>query len=83
MLLEPGLEPFYRKKVGPWRFIVRTEKLNEARQKWSTYEHELYPVIQAMKKWEHYLIQREFVVYSDHQALKYFQAQRNLNKIHA
>ncbi|GKA65488.1 RNA-directed DNA polymerase [Tanacetum coccineum] len=38
---------------------------------------------QAMKKWEHYLIQREFVVYSDHQSLKYFQTQRHLNKIHA
>ncbi|GKA44155.1 RNA-directed DNA polymerase [Tanacetum coccineum] len=36
-----------------------------------------------MKKWKHYLIQREFVVYSDHQSLKYFQTQRHLNKIHA
>ncbi|GJR00530.1 RNA-directed DNA polymerase [Tanacetum coccineum] len=36
-----------------------------------------------MKKWEHYLIQREFMVYSDHQYLKYFQNQRHLNKIHA
>ncbi|GJV35962.1 reverse mRNAase [Tanacetum coccineum] len=60
-----------------------SEKLNEARQKWSTYEQELYVVVQAMKKWEHYLIQREFVVYLDHQSLKYFQTQRHLNKIHA
>ncbi|GKF73937.1 transposon ty3-I gag-pol polyprotein, partial [Tanacetum coccineum] len=34
-----------------------SEKLNDARQKWSTYEQELYVVVQAMKKWEHYLIQ--------------------------
>ncbi|GKA18995.1 transposon ty3-I gag-pol polyprotein [Tanacetum coccineum] len=60
-----------------------SEKLNEARQKWSTYEQELYAVVQAIKKWEHYLIQREFVVYSDHRSLKYFQTQRHLNKIHA
>ncbi|GKA50127.1 reverse mRNAase [Tanacetum coccineum] len=60
-----------------------SEKLNDARQKWSTYEQELYAVVQAMKKWEHYLIQREFVVYLDHQSLKYFQTQRHLNKIHA
>ncbi|GJT73641.1 transposon ty3-I gag-pol polyprotein [Tanacetum coccineum] len=53
------------------------------RRFWSTYEQELYVVVQAMKKWEHYLIQREFVVYSDHQYLKYFQTQRHLNKIHA
>ncbi|GJV18932.1 transposon ty3-I gag-pol polyprotein [Tanacetum coccineum] len=38
-----------------------SEKLNDARQKWSTYEQELYAVVQAIKKWEHYLIQREFV----------------------
>ncbi|GJT03776.1 RNA-directed DNA polymerase [Tanacetum coccineum] len=36
-----------------------SEKLNDARQKWSTYEQELYAVVQAMKKWEHYLIQRD------------------------
>lgn len=47
------------------------EKLNEA-QKWSTYEQELYAIVQAMKKWDQYLIQQEFVVYSDNQALKYF-----------
>ncbi|GJT07903.1 RNA-directed DNA polymerase [Tanacetum coccineum] len=66
---------------GPIAF--HSEKLNEARQKWSTYKQEFYAVVQAMKKWEHYLIQREFVVYSDHQSLKYFQTQRHLNKIHA
>ncbi|GJU82411.1 transposon ty3-I gag-pol polyprotein [Tanacetum coccineum] len=60
-----------------------SEKLNEARRKWSAYEQDLYAVVQAMKKWEHYLIQREFMVYSDHQSLKYFQTQRHLNKIHA
>ncbi|GKC09977.1 putative CCCH-type zinc finger family protein [Tanacetum coccineum] len=38
-----------------------SEKLNEARQKWSTYEQELYAVVQAIKKWEHYLIQQEFM----------------------
>ncbi|GJY82075.1 RNA-directed DNA polymerase, partial [Tanacetum coccineum] len=41
--------------------VFHSEKLNKARQKWSTYEQELYVVVQAMKKWEHYLIQREFV----------------------
>nr|GEW19930.1 hypothetical protein [Tanacetum cinerariifolium] len=59
------------------------EKLNEALQKWSTNEQELYAVVQAMKKWDHYLIQRQFVAYSDHQSLKYFQTQRHLHKIHA
>jgi hypothetical protein len=33
------------------------EKLGEARQKWSTYELELYAILSALKVWEHYLIQ--------------------------
>jgi hypothetical protein len=43
-----------------------SEKLRETRQKWSTYELELYAVLKALKTWEHYLIQREFVLYTDH-----------------
>jgi hypothetical protein len=33
-----------------------SEKLSEARQKWSTYELELYVVFHALKVWEHYLV---------------------------
>lgn len=43
-----------------------SEKLGEARQKWSTYELELHVVLKALKVWENYLIQREFVPYADH-----------------
>lgn len=39
-----------------------SEKLNEARKKWSTYEQELYAVFRALKTWESYLIPREFVI---------------------
>ena len=33
-----------------------SEKLSEARRKWSTYELELYAVFRALKVWEHYLV---------------------------
>lgn len=42
------------------------EKLSPRREKWSTYEHEFYAVIRALKHWEYYLLHQEFVLYSDH-----------------
>lgn len=47
-----------------------SEKLSEARQKWSTYDQEFYIVFRALRQWEHYLVQREFILFTDHQALR-------------
>jgi hypothetical protein len=38
-----------------------SEKLNEVKVKYSTYDKEFHAVIQALKKWRHYLIPKEFV----------------------
>jgi hypothetical protein len=48
-----------------------SEKLNEAKVKHSTYDKEFYAIIQALKKWRHYLILKEFVLYSDNHALQF------------
>jgi hypothetical protein len=46
-----------------------SEKLNEVKVKYSTYDKEFYDIIQALKKWRHYLIPKDFVLYSDNHAL--------------
>ena len=48
-----------------------SEKMCEARRKWSSYDKEFYAVVRALKTWEHYLIAKKFILYTDHQALKY------------
>ena len=48
-----------------------SEKLNEAKLKYSTYDKEFYAIIHALKKWRQYLILKEFVLYSDNHALRF------------
>ena len=76
-----GIDSVLPQEVCPVAF--HSEKLNETRQKWSTYEQELYAVIRALKHWEHYLILKEFVIFPDHESLKYFKNQKHLNKMQA
>jgi hypothetical protein len=60
-----------------------SEKLEDAKLKYSTYDKEFYAVIQALKKWRHYLIPKEFVLYSDNHALQFVSQQEKLNQKHA
>ena len=47
-----------------------SEKLNDAKKKYFVYEQEFYAIVQTLMKWKHYLFQKEFVLYTDHQALQ-------------
>ena len=37
-----------------------SEKLNDAKKKYSVYDQEFYAIVQALKKWRHYLLPKEF-----------------------
>jgi len=56
--------------------------LNDANQKYSTYNKEFYAVIQALCYWRYYLLSQDFILFSDHEALKFIYFQKKLNARH-
>lgn len=60
-----------------------SEKLSGATLNYPTYDKELYALVRALETWQHYLLPREFVVYTDHESIKYLKGQQKLNKRHA
>ncbi|XP_017644587.1 uncharacterized protein LOC108485267 [Gossypium arboreum] len=46
------------------------------------YDKELYVLIRALETWKHYLWPKEFVIHSDHEALKHLKGQTKLNQSH-
>ena len=66
-----------------WPLAYVSEKLNEAKRKYSTYDKEFYALVHALEYWRHYLVAAEFILHSDHEALKFIQGQHNLNPRHA
>ena len=59
-----------------------SEKLNEIKQKYSTYDLEVYAMVQSLRKWRHYLLPKEFFVYTDNHALRFLNRQEKLNHRH-
>ena len=60
-----------------------SEKLNDTKRKYSSYDKEFYAIVQALKKWRHYLMAKEFVLYSHNHALPFIMQHPMLNQKHA
>ncbi|GJZ03035.1 RNA-directed DNA polymerase [Tanacetum coccineum] len=60
-----------------------SEKLNDARRKYSTYDKEFYAIVRSLDTWRHYLLPNEFVLFYDHEALKFINGQHKLKSRHA
>jgi len=66
---------------GPITFF--SEKLNNGKLRYSTYDKELYAIVRAMQYLSHYLLNKECILYSDHEALKHLNSQQKINHIYA
>ncbi|GJY73631.1 putative reverse transcriptase domain-containing protein, partial [Tanacetum coccineum] len=60
-----------------------SEKLSESRLNYTTSDVEFYAIIRALRHWQYYLIHNEFILNSDHEALKYINNQHKLSPRHA
>ena len=59
-----------------------SENLNEAMYKYSSYDKEFYAIVQSLKHWRHYLMPKEFILFSDNHALQFIMQQPKLNQKH-
>lgn len=60
-----------------------SEKLLGAKSRYSTYDVEFFAVIQSIRHWRHYLVHRDFVLFTDHDALKHLDNQVKVSSRHA
>ncbi|XP_022863233.1 uncharacterized protein LOC111383356 [Olea europaea var. sylvestris] len=60
-----------------------SEKLNEAWRQYSAYDMEFYALVQTLKHWRPYLLHKEFILFTDHDALKHLHSQNKLSAKHA
>lgn len=71
-----------RKKISIQQLLEKAffnERLNEEKSRYYSYDLELYALVQALKKWRHDLLPKEFVVYTDNQTLSFINTQEKLS----
>ena len=59
------------------------EKLSGSRLNYSTYDVEFYALVQSLRHWNSYLAYNDFILYSDHEALKHLNSQDKFSSRHA
>jgi hypothetical protein len=57
-----------------------SEKINEENKKYSSYDLELYSMVQALNKWRHYLFPNDFIVFTSNHANSFLNGYNKLNQ---
>ncbi|KAG8382168.1 hypothetical protein BUALT_Bualt05G0048600 [Buddleja alternifolia] len=60
-----------------------SEKLNDVKHRYCTYDCEFYTIVQSLRHWHYNLLPQEFVLYSDHTVLRFLWSQKNRSSRHA
>ncbi|XP_022862997.1 uncharacterized protein LOC111383153 [Olea europaea var. sylvestris] len=60
-----------------------SEKLSGPKSRYSAYDVEFYAIVQAVQHWRHYLLQKKFILYTDHDAFKHLGTQDKVSALHA
>jgi hypothetical protein len=59
-----------------------SKTIYKAMMDYPTYAKELYALVQSLKKWKHYLMDKETIIHTYHQSFQYLQSQIKLQKSH-
>ena len=60
-----------------------SEKLDDTKRRYENYDREFYAIVQSLRHWRHYLLPKEFVLYSDHSALRHLHDQKKVSDQHS
>ena len=55
-----------------------SETLSHTVRKYPTYDKEMYSIVQACRKWKHYILGKEKITHTDHRPLQFIQTQGKL-----
>ena len=70
-----------QQQEGLYRPIAFYSKsLNDVERNYEVHDREMLAIIRALSEWRHYLIGREFDIWSDHKNLSWFMTKQNLNR---
>jgi len=54
--------------------------LDESKQHYSTYDKELYSLVQALKQWQHHILGKKIIVHIDHHPLIFINSKCNIQE---